>query len=174
MATHSSVLAWRIPGTEEPGGLLSMWSHRVRHDWSDLAAAAASLLRPVLALDKTNSWKTPPEHFCNSWFWSPYLLICMRERMNSPHQWRMFFCSVQFSHSIVSNSLRPHGLQHARPPCPSPTPRVHPNSCPLSWTHTDTKKRHTTLSQKHNETDTHALRERNVNKKSKAHIHTLR
>ena len=41
MATHSSVLAWRIPGMEEPGGLLSTGSHRVGHDWSDLAAAAA-------------------------------------------------------------------------------------------------------------------------------------
>ena len=41
MATHSSVLAWRIPGTAEPGGLPSMESHRIRHDWSDLAAAAA-------------------------------------------------------------------------------------------------------------------------------------
>ena len=40
MATHSSVLAWRIPGTGEPGGLPSMESHRVGHDWSDLAAAA--------------------------------------------------------------------------------------------------------------------------------------
>ena len=39
MATHSSVLSWRIPGTAEPGGLPSMGSHRVRHDWSDLAAA---------------------------------------------------------------------------------------------------------------------------------------
>ena len=39
MATHSSILAWRIPGTEEPGGLLSMGSHRVGHDRSDLAAA---------------------------------------------------------------------------------------------------------------------------------------
>ena len=43
------------------------------------------------------------------------------------------FSSVQFSHSVMSNSLWPHELQHARPPCPSPTPRVHPNSCPLSW-----------------------------------------
>ena len=43
MATHSSVLAWRIPETREPGGLLSMGSHRVGHDWSDLAAAAAAL-----------------------------------------------------------------------------------------------------------------------------------
>ena len=42
MATHSSVLAWRIPGMGEPGGLPSMGLHRVRHDWSDLAAAAAS------------------------------------------------------------------------------------------------------------------------------------
>ena len=42
MATHSSVLAWRIPGTEEPNGLLSMGSHRVGHNWSDLAAAAAT------------------------------------------------------------------------------------------------------------------------------------
>ena len=41
MATHSSVLAWRIPGTGEPGGLPSMGSHRVWHDWSDLAAATA-------------------------------------------------------------------------------------------------------------------------------------
>ena len=40
MATHSSVLAWRIPGTGEPGGLPSMGSHRVGHDWSDLALAA--------------------------------------------------------------------------------------------------------------------------------------
>ena len=42
MATHSSVLAWRIPGTGEPGGLPSMGSHRVGHDWSSLAAAAAA------------------------------------------------------------------------------------------------------------------------------------
>ena len=42
IATHSSVLAWRIPGTGEPRGLLSLGLRRVRHDWSDLAAAAAS------------------------------------------------------------------------------------------------------------------------------------
>ena len=55
MATHSSVLAWRIPGTGEPGGLPSMGSHRVRHDWSDLAAAAAVLLL-------RSKWA--PEIFC--------------------------------------------------------------------------------------------------------------
>ena len=44
--------------------------------------------------------------------------------------------SVQFSCSVVSDSLWPHGLQHTRPPCPSPTPRIYPNFCPLSqWCH---------------------------------------
>ena len=53
-------------------------------------------------------------------------------------EWRLFYemviviISVQFSRSIVSNSLWPHGLQHARLPCPSPSPRVCPSSCPLS------------------------------------------
>ena len=46
------------------------------------------------------------------------------------------FSSVQFSNSVVSDSLRPHESQHTRPPCPSPTSRVHPNPCPLShWCH---------------------------------------
>ena len=44
--SHSSVLAWRIPGTGEPGGLPSMGSHRVGHEWSDLAAAAAYCIMP--------------------------------------------------------------------------------------------------------------------------------
>ena len=44
--------------------------------------------------------------------------------------------SVQFSHSVMSDSLQPHGLQHARPPCPSPTPGAYSNSCPLNrWCH---------------------------------------
>ena len=49
------------------------------------------------------------------------------------------FSSVQFSHSVMSDSLRPHGLQHARPPCPSPIPGAYPNLCPLSqWCHPTT------------------------------------
>ena len=54
MATHSSVLAWRIPGAGEPGGLLSMGSHRVRHDWSDLAVAVACWF--------------PRGHYCSNFF----------------------------------------------------------------------------------------------------------
>ena len=51
-----------------------------------------------------------------------------------PKYWSFSFSifSVQFRRSVVSNSLQPHELQHARPPYPSPTPRVYPNSCPLS------------------------------------------
>jgi len=49
---------------------------------------------------------------------------------------QMAFSSVQFSHSVMSDSLWPHELQHARPPCPSPTPGIHPNPCPSSrWCH---------------------------------------
>ena len=55
MATHSSVLAWRIPGTGEPGGLPSMGSHRVGHDWSDSAAAAAAMQPYILAFIAKNN-----------------------------------------------------------------------------------------------------------------------
>ena len=75
-ATHSSILAWRIPGL-----------HRIRHNWATFTLN---------------------------------LLL------------KFGFSSVQFSHSVMPNSLRPHELQHARPPCPSPTPGIHSNSCPSS------------------------------------------
>ena len=62
------------------------------------------------------------------------LLIPNLEKGNDEVQLKI--SSVQFSRSVMSNSLRPHGLQHARPPCPSPAPGVYPNSCPLSrWCH---------------------------------------
>ena len=56
MATHSSVLAWRIPGMGEPGGLPSMGLHRVGHDWSDLAAAAAVALKQNFQPFLTSFW----------------------------------------------------------------------------------------------------------------------
>ena len=63
MATHSSVLAWRIPGTWDPGGLLSMGLHRVGHDLSDIAAAAAALCisseKAMAPYSSTLAWKIP-------------------------------------------------------------------------------------------------------------------
>ena len=70
MATHSSVLAWRIPGTGEPGGLPSLGSHRVGHDWSDLAAVAADL-----------SWKVLDDNFLWNSFqfgaYELYVYVCV-------------------------------------------------------------------------------------------------
>ena len=54
----------------------------------------------------------------------------------SPPSWQYLFASVQFSHSVMSNFSQPHESQHTKPPCPSPTPRVHPSSCASSqWCH---------------------------------------
>ena len=74
------------------------------------------------------------------WIWSsisvwPQFLALWRENLSHPLS-SQTFSSVQFSHSVVSDSLRPHELQDARPPCPSPTPRVHSESHPSSqWYH---------------------------------------
>ena len=60
---------------------------------------------------------------------SPYFNLLTTLLLSS--RWQSV-SSVQFSHCVVTNSLWPHGLQHNRPPCPSPTPGVYSNSCPLS------------------------------------------
>ena len=73
MATHSSILGWRIPGTEEPGGLLSMGSHRVGHDWSDLAAAADIIW--MWELNYKESWA--PKNRC---FWT----LVLEKTLESP------------------------------------------------------------------------------------------
>ena len=130
MATHSSVLAWRIPGTGEPGGLPSMGSHRVGHDWRDTASAVildqASSWEPHLNLKKyifNFNWRIIALQYCVG-FCQTTVWISHR------------FSSVQFSSSVVSDSLQPHESQRARPPCPSPTPRDYSNSYPLSrWCH---------------------------------------
>ena len=69
--------------------------------------------------------------------WNPSLPHCRHILYQLSHQGSpQIVCSVQFSCSVMSNSLRPHEPQHARPPCPSPTPGVYPDSCPLSrWCH---------------------------------------
>ena len=58
------------------------------------------------------------------------------DSLHLSHQGSPIILSVQFSRPVVSNSLLPHGVQHIRAPCPSPTPRVYSNACPLSqWCH---------------------------------------
>ena len=74
-------------------------------------------------------------------FFSVLLLSCIGHAgvftqwklVNATNQGYFVFSSVQSGHSVVSDSLWPHGLQHAGPPCPSTTPRVYSTSCPLSW-----------------------------------------
>ena len=88
-------------------------------------------------------------HFCfqkpSRWFWcmikheiSPKNISIsqMRKLRQREVKWHDLELLSLFSHYVVSESLQPHGLQHARPPCPSPTPGVYSNSCPLTrWCH---------------------------------------
>ena len=177
MAADSSVLAWRIPGTGEPGGLPSMRSQRVGHDWSDLAAGSSllSLFRIIFQADCL----TPPHlvvllGFYLETYFSMLVLSKFLHLSFSLLTLQVYssfasavhplvvedgsgtcagflvvgtnasplvggagsYPSIQFSRSVTSDSLRSHELQHARPPCPSPTPGVHPNPCPLCrWYH---------------------------------------
>ena len=82
------------------------------------------------------AWPATVHRVAKSWT----QLSMQAKSLVSPHvsEWvsRHLTFSVQFSHSVVSDSLRPHESQHARPPCPSPTPGVYSNSCPSSrWYH---------------------------------------
>ena len=110
MATHSSVLAWRIPGTAGPGGLPSMGSHRIGHGWSELAAAAAAGGSVV-----KNASANAVRHRFDPWV--------------RKIPWK--FSSVQ-SLSCVRLFATPW-IAACQASCPSPTPRVHSNSTPSSW-----------------------------------------
>ena len=72
-----------------------------------------------------------PRISCSSWLIAPLPIYTIMPLFIYHHL--LCLTSVQFSHSVMSDSLRPHESQHARPPCPSPTPRVHSNSYPSSW-----------------------------------------
>ena len=81
MATHSSVLAWRIPETGKPGRLLSMGSHRVRHDWSNLAAAAAAAAVCICQFQSSSSSLHSPAY---PHIYSPHLPLysCPENSLN--------------------------------------------------------------------------------------------
>ena len=164
MATHSSILAWRIPWTEDPGELQSMGSQRVTFwvSWS-----FQIILSPILIQRNkggscevnSSSWQRMKTtytsrmrfnvtssrkclHLFSPLLWNPVMLSTVipwyPQGIGSRTTSHTQICrySVQFSHSVVSDSLRPHELQHASPPYPSATAGVYPNPCPLSrWCH---------------------------------------
>ena len=140
--TPLQYLAWKIQWMEEPGGLQSMGSLRVGHDWvTSLSCLGKGNGNPLQCSCLENprdggAWWAAVYGVTQSWTW-------LKRLSSSSSSYALFFfffflgCFVfQFSHSVVPNSLQPHELQHTRPPCPSPTPGVHSNSCPLSqWCH---------------------------------------
>ena len=78
------------------------------------------------------------QDFFNYYFHFALVHLCLFLQVREGHLALSLFppLSLQFSHSVMSDSLRPHEPQHTRPPCPSPTPGVHPNPCPSSqWCH---------------------------------------
>jgi len=94
MATHSSVLAWRIPGMAEPGGLPSMGSHRVGHDWSDLAAAAAasfSLQCRTRPGDRSTS-KDPRDRGRMQWGYAERAAPTQLQKQTHPPLWSQEGC----------------------------------------------------------------------------------
>ena len=108
MATHSSVLAWRIPGIGEPGELPSMGSHRVGHDWSDLAAAAAAAcsiykkrslsflpsldswdLKYCLYIDARDHWINQEKSTTNRSLYTEYIVVDDKWRSFRKLQWKV-------------------------------------------------------------------------------------
>ena len=114
MATHSSVLAWRILGTGEPGGLSSMGSHRVRHDWNDLAAAAPGKISIEIKMVLT--WaRFLQMTVITAIFVVPTKTITQKYIIKEKRKWNSTLAIVwKWSCSVVSDSLWPHG--HQAPP----------------------------------------------------------
>ena len=112
-------------------GVLQDWGKerlhsRGEHTTLDLSAQVVTPLEPEPDLSAglggspiAKTWKQPKCPLTDQWIKKMWYIYTMDY-------------SVQFSCSVMSNYLQPHGLQHTRPPCPSPTPRVYSNSCPLS------------------------------------------
>ena len=126
-------LPGKFPWTEEPGGLQSIGFQWVGHD---------CMTKQHIS---TFTWYISPKTSMCFLLWVfagqiPGMDLSMCVSLSVDYMQAIWLSSssfwFQFSRSVVSDSLRAHELQHARPSCPSPTPRVHPNSCPSSrWCH---------------------------------------
>ena len=95
---------------------------------------------PSIGFSRQKYWSGVPLPSAMKWYYIYifvglffYLILCFPDRDKLIYVTVVHFSSVQFSRSVMSDSLRPRESQHARPSCPSPTPRVHSNSRPLSW-----------------------------------------
>ena len=104
VATHSSVLAWRIPGTGEPGGLPSMGSHRVGHNWTDLAAAAAAIQSGDFPLPEV----TPPLTL-TGWISHSQQVRCTHWNKSQVLQHGGVPTSVMWAITTLHQELRSHG-----------------------------------------------------------------
>ena len=165
MATHSSTLAWKTPQMEEPSKLQSMGSQRVTHDWTTSLLNENRYFMNckgrTLILKEQCPYKKKKRHQSSlslcltasqhvhraKVIWGPRRQPSTNQKGLTRNQpccylnpgfpiFRTIRRSIQFSRSVVSNSLRPPELQHARPPCPSPTPGFHPNPRPsCRWCH---------------------------------------
>ena len=165
MATCSSILAWKIPWTEEPGGLQSLGLQRVRQDWmtehiSTKDRAPKNWCFWTVVLEKTlqsplDCKEIQPVHSKGdqSWvffgrndakaetpvLWPPHAKSWLIGKdSDAGSDWGqeekfVLLLLLLFSDPVVSDSLWPHRLQQTRPPCPSPSPKVCPSSCPLHW-----------------------------------------
>jgi len=117
MATHSSILAWRIPGTEEPSGLPSTGLHRVGHDWSDLAAAAAPLKFKL----NSNSYLYCLLNICTAEYLinisskltcpkPNFIFITSSSNLSALRTWQLYFCSLDqklWSHQYLLSAWHP-------------------------------------------------------------------
>ena len=114
-------LSFNISPSNEHSGLISF-----RMDWLDLLAVQGTL-KSLLQHHSSKASILLHSAFFIVQLSHPYMTTGKTIALTSDQ-----FSSVQFSRSVMSDSLRPHESQHARPPCLSPTPRVHSNSCPSS------------------------------------------
>ena len=139
MATHSSVLAWRIPGTEEAGGLPSIGLHRVGHDWSDLAAAAAAGRECSVNVSWINEWwideLSSSERTCVFLNRRAFYMLSLRWQLSTAGSWGI---SLMISSDSVLIALKlpqpgPQPTSHHSQALPVPMLMLIPITLPENW-----------------------------------------
>ena len=125
-------ICWHIECSTFTASSFRIWNRSTGIPSSPLALFVVMLPKAHLTSHSRMSgsrWMITPSWLSGSWrcFFVKFFCVFLPPLLNI-----FCFCSVQFSCSVVSDSWWPHESQHARPPCPSPTPRVYPNSCLLS------------------------------------------